>query len=947
MFQSAHLTWQLDGDLFQEQREVLTSIITNRVKPTRPDGLNITTQSCFDLLPVASLAPPRPSHDLGWRVSISAARLQRTYFISTAMYLLSNNLHHREDDDKGLEIFCSILERDPRQTFELLHSRLPSTRAAWYALLCHSAMIHRKDTFRLLIDIGIRNAWLDSQLPVGFLLRHAVKMDCHDTVKQLVTLCRSGCDSWVPYLNTMISAIRHGKTESARILVEHCNLSAGASWTVREVLASRFQKFLCKVDIHNDGDARAVEFLLTMGANVDELFHWSLMDIWGMPSIGFGSYESPIEWYYGRGIDDWMRLTILEHIFYFNRPLYEKVAPYSRVPGSDISRTGLLLALECGTGALKSYLEARVTATSSFTWQRVHSYMELIIAEQFMLQDEDGSSLLTSPRSMGYYDRLGPPRRGYREIDLQIVRGLVDYGVDLTLPSIYVGIQDLLGAVLRQLSRQCTDDGLELITMLTRSGASIMGPHLRMVVEHHGFQVLECLALLVDDFTAKAVLALAEAARLNNFEAVEFLLRAGVDPCSFVPGEELEDENMKDSSYSIQAIAAVCTEKESCASSDTMIKCLAKHGARLVVTPADSSPFDFILHLLRYSHSDTFRKVEYAVQVLKECHQFFVFPPYLFESCVNPQYPHLCHHAKVSQQEGQVKARLDILKYLLSQGASVTPGPCLAALICAGGSEQLVEKVVHSRADLNAYCMSCMPGHECKRTPLQASAASGNEHLVRLLLAAGSNVNSPACGEGAKTALQAICSWDTATEEEYDRKLRICQLLISKGANVNAAPARVSGCTALQAAAQLGHLEIAALLLRNGARVNAPDGGSPGRTALDDAVLCGRLDTVKFLLNANALSYLRGATGYDGALKLATDENRVAIAPMIREHAATNMALELINPELLKPQEDYHIYGYVTDRRYDINTYNPNVLREDCTVDSLCTYCAGTAPELE
>ncbi|KAH8761176.1 ankyrin repeat-containing domain protein [Diaporthe sp. PMI_573] len=222
---------------------------------------------------------------------------------------------------------------------------------------------------------------------------------------------------------------------------------------------------------------------------------------------------------------------------------------------------------------------------------------------------------------------------------------------------------------------------------------------------------------------------------------------------------------------------------------------------------------------------------------------------------------------------------------------------------------------------------------------------NGNEHLVHLLLASGSSVNSRACGPGSLTALQAICSWDTATEEEYERKVRICQLLISHGADINAAPARIGGFTALQRAAMAGHLETAVLLLRNGARVNAPPCGNMGNIALDAAVLFRRLDMTKFLLNANALSHFRGKTGYDGAIELAERMGNFPLAYLIREHAGNNMALDLMNPELLKPQEDYRIYGYVTDEEYDIDRYNPEALWEHCTMDSLCRYYSGIAPD--
>lgn len=907
-------------------QDFLTAIITHRIKQVRTYELNGNSQSCFKLLPDGYPVPPRPSHDLGCRVATSAARLQLNQFISTAIYLLSNNLHDRGDGDKGLELFCSILERDAHQTMQLLRRRLPSIRSAWRSLLWHSVCSQRRDTFRLSIDIGIRNAWLSSRPVDGFLLEFAVEMGCNDTVMDLVAYGRRfSSDWWTESFNAIIAAIRNGNDECTRLLVSQCDFRARTWWVVGEdEELTRFSGFMHHLDIQKDGNMRALEFLLTIGANVDE-------------RICSNVVGSSIEWYYGNKIEDGLRLTILDYFFYFNRPLYEKLAPYSKVSPSYISRTGLLLALKGGTSALKDYLAEKVAATPSYNKTYVQSYLEHILAEQFMLLDE-----AYKPSETKHYQYCGGPTSGYREIDLETVRGLVQYGVDLNLPSINVSIQDLLDTVLHRISRHCTDDGLELITILMASGASIGRLQLRNAVGNHGFNALECLALTVENFPAKAVLALGEAARLNNFEAVQFLLHAGVDPNSFVPGEDLEDKNMKCSSYSVQAIAAGCAEKGKSSSCD-MIKFLAEHGARLVVTPNDSSLFDFADYLLRYSYSETFRKVRYVIEVLRECKKFSVIPSRLLESCVSRP---IMLHLQVSRGE-EWKGRLEMFEYLLGQGASVNPGSCLAALICAGGPEELVERVVRSGADLNAYYQPQY--HTSKCTPLQAAARNGNEHLVRLLLGAGSNVNSRACGEGGQTALQAICLWDTATEQEYERKMRICQLLISHGADTNAAPARIGGMTALQFAAMAGHIEIAALLLRNGALVNAPPCGKIAYVALEAAVGFRRLDMVKFLLNANALSNFRGTTGYDGAIKLAERYENSVIADLIREHAANNMALGLINPELLKPQEDYHIYGYITDEEYDINNYNTGdgtsgVMREHCTMDSLCRYCKGIAP---
>lgn len=119
--------------------------------------------------------------------------------------------------------------------------------------------------------------------------------------------------------------------------------------------------------------------------------------------------------------------------------------------------------------------------------------------------------------------------------------------------------------------------------------------------------------------------------------------------------------------------------------------------------------------------------------------------------------------------------------------------------------------------------------------------------------------------------------------------------------------------TALGRSAAVGDLELAALLLREGADVNATDVFG---TALDEAAGAGRLDMVKFLLNANALSAVCGATGYDGAIRRAEFRGNPAVADLIREHAAKVEAGTVFNPELLKAQQECRVCESDSDDEY-------------------------------
>lgn len=556
------------------------------------------------------------------------------------------------------------------------------------------------------------------------------------------------------------------------------------------------------------------------------------------------------------------------------------------MPVSRVTRTGLLVALEDGLQTLRDYLSARQSAVSSSNSRYVQSLLELLLTEQFTIS---------------------------KRVDIRILRGLCEFGVDFTLPSVTVDFHDfwrIEDDVIAQFAvttpedkanyldfawHQIEDvnDRIWLLNILLAKEGVLGELVLEGWVAQHGTDGLECLATHLPDFSTKAVRALARAARLNNFQAVEFLLRKGVDPNAFLTTSGLR--------YSIPAIATQAFLRRGWyqmpdgGCSLEMIQFLVRHGARLVVTPEDSTPFDFVEHLLGCSNlSEMLAKIKYVLGILMEDKALPRIPSCLLEMCFTFSY---------RVEEHWREKKLEVFEFLFRQGAEVKPGSPLAALVSEDGRDELVRDVLYSGSDLNAYWVEANP-QEC--TPLQQAAYQGNENLVCLFLQKGANVNSLARGCYGFTALQGICLWNPATEEEHQQKMRICRLLINQGADVNSTPA-TDMYTALGSAAINGDLELAALLLREGAEINAT-GGSPG-TALDQAATSGRLDMVKFLLNANALSSVRGATGYDGAIRGAERYCNPAIANLIREHAAKVQAGTVFNPELLEPQKDYRTHG--------------------------------------
>ncbi|KAH7047454.1 ankyrin repeat-containing domain protein [Macrophomina phaseolina] len=206
------------------------------------------------------------------------------------------------------------------------------------------------------------------------------------------------------------------------------------------------------------------------------------------------------------------------------------------------------------------------------------------------------------------------------------------------------------------------------------------------------------------------------------------------------------------------------------------------------------------------------------------------------------------HPLQLLAQEGHDEA----MRLLLRFGAN----PCLF-----GKSELYADGIKHTRL-VSILC---------------SAVESRKLSTVKLLLEAGSDVNSPARGPFGRTALQ------TAAElGEID----ILEELVRTGADINADPASFGGVTALQAAAIGGFVGIAAKLVEWGAEVNAAAAKSEGRTALEGASEHGRIDMVQFLLNAGAdiESADFGAIQYERAVDMARERGHNAVARLLQRH---------------------------------------------------------------
>lgn len=171
---------------------------------------------------------PRPSHDLGYRLNTSRGSLSPIEFVSTCIYLLSNNLHDDRDDDNGIQLLCSLFEQHGQYLATLLQHQLRSAWAAWHSLLHYAMYKQQRNIFRFLIQIGKQNEWLHQFH--GRIFSSAADMECFDIVKDIINPYVADPDishacGWVVILDAILAACRKGEEKVARLIMRRCGIN--------------------------------------------------------------------------------------------------------------------------------------------------------------------------------------------------------------------------------------------------------------------------------------------------------------------------------------------------------------------------------------------------------------------------------------------------------------------------------------------------------------------------------------------------------------------------------------------------------------------------------------------------------------------------------------------------------------------------------------------------
>jgi ankyrin repeat protein len=139
------------------------------------------------------------------------------------------------------------------------------------------------------------------------------------------------------------------------------------------------------------------------------------------------------------------------------------------------------------------------------------------------------------------------------------------------------------------------------------------------------------------------------------------------------------------------------------------------------------------------------------------------------------------------------------------------------------------------------------------------------EELIQIALDAGADINQRGSGKSARTPIQAAAEVGN---------LEVVRALLARGADINAPPAEELGWTALQAAcsSEAPTMELVHFLLDHGADVHADAGYRGGVTALQGAAIQGHIKIALLLIKLGADVNAKPATrngrmALDGAAK--------------------------------------------------------------------------------
>ncbi|KAI1660949.1 hypothetical protein F4813DRAFT_400096 [Daldinia decipiens] len=863
---------------------------------------------------------PLPSHT----PSSSALTLNMDifYLLSKVLHLISNN---KLETSHGHFSRCPnaiqlLLDRIPQEVLKSLFLEdLPTIRTAWQYLADCAGKYGHRNAFISLMMVGlVHRNWI---IPRGALyLSFAASMNALDVIQSLTKAGIRADGRIKGYQNpAVIEAAATGNIECLKLLLTTCDVNCEVRFGVStfcifiSALGTRaistspkrdhayppnsFRKsydetfMIIQFSLGDKSQSRALDMLLQSGANVDATYKYDFDRISLNPILRDKRPKKYLP-------------TILEQSYYLDVEAFYRLAPYSTQTTRLFFRPDLCLSAKRGCEFLREYWTSRPARLDSDGT----AFLELVFAEQF-------------------FDKR-------QAIDTDLIRSLIEFGIGPNLTSLQLGSGYFLWHIVTHARTHGYDEHFApILTIFIQSGSVIDSNVLEAGVEEEGIDILKLLAQSGANVNKYGVLALSTAARLDNYEAVSWLLEAGADINAVaiidsVPWSVIGLASTLWRSNIFEEFPEGCSMQETNLASLAMLDHLIDHGAEWKSNSHHSNAAGFLQRLLVHAWDD-----EWIDPILLDLITFFVSRLDRHDLS-SPEVCILADCATLYLSPGHSdleRLGVSLFELFRVHGAPMLNADILPGLICGKSPPGLIQEFLESLGDINTYYIGGHTGFPCTAlqaaayrgnmdlleqlvsmganinmpafekngvmTALQAAASKGHMALVERLVRMGANINAPAGPEMGSTALQAACLFDPKSATDRANMIKVIQLLIMKGADVNALPGMKGSYNfgmALQIAAGEGDMEVALLLIQRGADVNAPSqkwSETRYYSALDKAALYGRLDMVQFLLSLGALSHDRGQTGYDGAIQGAESEEHFAIADLIRHHYADDFKL--------------------------------------------------------
>ncbi|KAI1330196.1 hypothetical protein F5Y16DRAFT_364300 [Xylariaceae sp. FL0255] len=838
----------------------------------------------------------RPFH-LGSRSVTS--NLDSHSYLSRLMFSLANEPNQMRSDPK------SIARLLPHALLpQLLKSECQTFRAAFEGLVDIAFRKGLTSEFSALVEIGMRQrpGWMTG--PGRRYIIWAAILDCFDAYQNLLSASNyfdmDNIFCWTnlnEHMDAIVgSAMRNG--HCTELIIQQLKIS-GAKNKIQLIFV-QLVLIIAKnqpYKSHNGSncvwpysghcylhpnDHRVQKILTTLmkhGAHADIPY---LEYISTLSFIDIGNTES---FYRRNEVTNRFRLTLLEVVFYADKDLYHLLASGISESTIGLTRLGICLASAQSGFSLQVYVDDHI-----HVYGRAHAKMllDLVLAEQFQLnQTETSSAIIQCLLEYGAVPRTSPSQKDFGYLLLNLIFFYRRAGVS-------------------QGSRV-------LLDIILQKGASIYPETIAAAVERSGTSILQLLTQAGIDCASHGGLALSRAARLDNYEAVEWLLNKGVN----VNGLVLEREKKMSIVFHMNCRTErkllppvhrndnlVILEHESRnPASYAMLRHLVKKGALLRPNHQCSSAHPILLGILNDGnvleesedkwHQDRIEKVRFLLTSGAGLQSISKVSQCAYEACC------LAGNSE-NMTDLFGKSGLAIFRLLLAHKLPFQPrSGALAALIKVQAPISMIETVLAMGIGLNKSAGTDSPS-DWRRTPIQAAAAIGSLQVAKKLKIAGANINSHAKGYHGRTALQAACAMAALTEDDHTQKMEMVKWLLASGAEINA-PRSLAGYTALQFAVEYSTLDIVLLLLDHGANVNNSS-KDVYLSALDLSAAQGRLDCTTLLLNLGAVSSNRFRTDYDEAISQAEMNNHWAIVELLSKRAKLWEGVEI-------PQELFEYEG--------------------------------------